>query len=433
MEYIFKNVRIVTLDEQNRVINNGWLAVENGVISAIGEGQPDFTAEQLNGCRVIDGTDKVIMPGLINAHTHIPMTLLRGYADDMPLHEWLFDRIFPAEAKLGDEQIELGSQIGCAELIAGGVTCFADMYKCMPVIARTAAECGIKANVSNGATCFCAEQYDFDADNVTREMKTVLERYHNFDNGRIRLDASIHAEYTSFDAVWQKNVEFAKEHGLGMHIHLSETKKEHDECVKKYGMTPARVFEKAGVFDVRTCAAHCVWITPEDMEILSEHGVSATHNPVSNLKLASGTAPVCAMLNAGINVALGTDGASSNNNLDMFEEIKTAAIVAKNREHDAQALPAETALRMATVYGARALGRQEQCGMLKTGLDADIIMLDFDRPHLLPLHNVISSLCYSAHASDVVMNMCRGKVLYAYGEYKTIDIEKVRYAAKRKF
>ena len=219
--------------------------------------------------------------------------------------------------------------------------------------------------------------------------------------------------------------EYCINEGVRMHIHLSETESEHNSCVEKYGLTPAQLLDCHHVFDVPTTAAHCVWLTEEDRKLLAKRGVSAAHNPISNLKLASGVADVMAMVKDGMNVCLGTDGTASNNNLDLFEEIKAAALLAKEKHHDPTAVSATAALMMATVCGARAQGRDAECGMIKEGMDADLILVDFTRPHLMPCHNVISSLAYSARGGDVCLTMVRGKVLYAGGKFPTIDLSAV--------
>lgn len=235
----------------------------------------------------------------------------------------------------------------------------------------------------------------------------------------------MHGEYTSDYRLWDALSEFAINEKVGMHVHLSETKAEHEQCLERNGLTPAQVLDCHHVFDTRAIAAHCVWVTPEDMRLLAKRGVTAVHCPVSNLKLASGCAPVTEMVKAGMNVALGTDSSASNNNLDLFEEMKAAALMAKVTSGDPKALPVEAVLMMATVCGARAQGREAECGMLKLGMDADLVLLDFTSPHLMPCHNVMSHLVYAASGHDVVMTMVRGQVLYAAGKYPTIDLDSV--------
>ncbi len=310
-------------------------------------------------------------------------------------------------------------------MIASGVTCIADMYMRMGVVARAVLDAGISANLCNGAVYF-GDPAEFspdkcgDCENLTR----LYEDWHNAGNGQILVDASIHAEYTSCAPVWEWAAGFARERGLGMHVHLSETKREHEECIARYGMTPAALFAKHGVFDGRAIAAHCVWTTPEDWAIMAKHGVSCIHNPASNLKLGSGVAPIPAMKKAGVNVALGTDGVSSHNATDFFFDVKLAAILHNGVNRDPLALTAWDALEMATVNGGAALGRKT--GRIAPGYDADLILVDFDAPNLIPCHDVAENLAFSAHGSNVVMNMCRGKVIYKDGEFLTIDIERVK-------
>ena len=291
-------------------------------------------------------------------------------------------------------------------------------------IAEAVAESGIKANIARGATLF-GEDFDFETHPACRELVALKEKWDGYDNGRIRVEASVHGEYTSDYRLWDALSEFAINEKVGMHVHLSETKAEHEQCLERNGLTPAQVLDCHHVFDTRAIAAHCVWVTPEDMRLLAKRGVTAVHCPVSNLKLASGCAPVTEMVKAGMNVALGTDSSASNNNLDLFEEMKAAALMAKVTSGDPKALPVEAVLMMATVCGARAQGREAECGMLKLGMDADLVLLDFTSPHLMPCHNVMSHLVYAASGHDVVMTMVRGQVLYAAGKYPTIDLDSV--------
>jgi 5-methylthioadenosine/S-adenosylhomocysteine deaminase len=299
------------------------------------------------------------------------------------------------------------------------------MYDHVDAIAEAVAESGIKANIARGITLFDDEDFSFDRFPSCQELSAAVQKWHNYDNGRIRMEASVHGEYTSTHKLWDALSEYAINEDLGMQVHLSETQNEHESCKDKYGLTPAQILDCHHVFDVRTAAAHCVWLEPEDLTLLAKRGVSAVHCPSSNLKLGSGIAPVMDMVKAGMNVCLGTDGAASNNNLDLFEEIKTAALIAKGVSHDPTAVAAPAALLMATVCGAKAQGRQLECGQIKLGMDADVIMLDFTRPHLIPCHNVISNLVYSASGHDVVMTMVRGKILYAAGQHRTIDLNAV--------
>lgn len=425
MDLLIKNVTAVTMDDARPVVRNACIGISGGRIVSISEQLP----EELPA-RVIDGRGRLCMPGLVNTHTHVSMTLMRGFADDYDLHTWLFDHVFPTEAKLNEQAVYIGAKLGMAEMLASGTVALTDMYMRIPEVARAAYEMGLYANISNGATCFDEQGYDFDRDPVTQEMRTMLRDWHGLDDGRIRLDVSIHGEYTSFPRLWEANAAFAREHGLNMHIHVSETRSEHEECIGRRGMTPTQALDAAGAFGTRTTVAHGVWLSDEDMALLAARDVTLAHNPVSNLKLGSGIARVARMMQQGLRVSLGTDGVCSNNNHDLFEELKLSAILQKGAEHDATLLPAPQALKMATVNGAYAQGREHELGMLKEGYDASLILLDTDRPGLIPWHDPHSALCYSARGGDVYMTMVRGRVLYENGAFPHVDLERLRAESK---
>ena len=419
MDTLFSNVTVVTMDEELRVLFSAFVGVTEGKISYLSRKAPEEQPKE-----IINGEGMVLMPGLINCHTHLPMSPLRGYADDVDLQTWLNDYIFPREDRLDSRSVKAATLLSIAECLRFGTTSVSEMYYFCDDIAQAVAESGIKANISRAITHF-GEDFDFEKDTRCQEMMELVDKWHNYDNGRIKIEASIHGEYTSHHEVWDAVAEYAINEGLGMHVHLSESKKEHEECKERHGLTPAQVFDCHKVFHAPAIAAHCVWLEPEDMAILAKRKTSAVHCPVSNLKLASGCADVTAMIKAGMNVALGTDSNASNNNLDMFEEIKAATLMAKGKSLDPTALPAQAVLMMATVCGARAQHREAECGMIKVGMDADLIMLDFTQPHLMPCHNVMSHLAYCVSGHDVVMTMVRGKILYAAGKYPTIDLEAV--------
>ena len=416
--------RALLMDEENTLLDPAYVVVEGERIAAVSSTRPQGPFAQ-----EIDCGGNVLMPGLVNAHTHIPMTLMRGYAGGCDLHTWLNDWIFPAEAKLDDRAVRAGADLALAELIAGGVTTIADMYMHTPAIAQAVLAAGISANLSCGGVYFGAPG-DFspatcpDCDH----QRQLTEEFHGAGNGQILVDASIHGEYTSHAPLWEWMARYAADHGLGMHVHLSETKSEHDGCVARHGRTPAALFEQYGIFAVRAIAAHCVWTTPDDWAILARNGVSAVTNPMSNLKLGSGIAPLKGLRQAGVNVALGTDGVSSNNNQDMFEEMKFAAVLHNGVTRDPLALLPQDVLAMATREGAKALGRQT--GRIAPGYVADLILVDFTRPHLTPCHSVMDNLVYAAHGSDVVMNMARGKIIYKDGTFLTLDLEKIQAEVK---
>lgn len=419
MDTLFSNITAVTMDEAMQVLFDCFVGVTDGKISYISKQPPKEKPQQ-----IINGSGMVLMPGLINCHTHVAMTPLRGYADDMELSSWLNDCIFPREDRMDGRTAKAAALLSIAEFLRFGITSFSDMYDHCDEIAQAVAESGIKANIARGTTLW-TDEFDFDTHKGCSELRQLREKWDGYDNGRIKVDAGIHGEYTSRYPLWEAVSGYAIDEKLGMHIHLSETKSEHESCKEKYGLTPAQLLDCHHVFDAPAIAAHCVWLEPEDMQLLAKRHVSAVHCPVSNLKLASGCADVTAMIKAGMNVALGTDGVASNNNGDLFEEIKAAALMAKGKSLDATAMPAQAPLMMATVCGARAQRREKECGMIKLGMDADLIMLDFTQPHLMPCHNVISHLVYAASGHDVIMTMVRGKILYAAGKYMTIDLDAV--------
>ena len=420
MDILITHVSVVTMDENFTVLTDAFLGVTDGKLSHLSKKAPD-AAEKPE--KIIDGTGMVVMPGLINCHTHLPMTILRGVSDDCNLDDWLH-ALWEKEERLDDRAVKASTLLAIAECLRFGVTSVSDMYDHVDAIAEAVAESGIKANLARGTTMLLpADEFDDRTFPACKELREVTRKWNGYDGGRIKIEASIHGEYTSTAPLWDFAARFAQEEGLGMHIHLSETAKEQEGSLERNGLTPAQVLDCHRVFEGRTVAAHCVHLTEEDMTLLGKRKVSAVHCPVSNLKLASGRADVIAMVKHGMNVALGTDSACSNNNLDLFEELKLAALLAKELHGDAAAFTAPAALMMATVCGARAQGREQECGMLKVGMDADLCMLDFTQPHLIPCHDLMSHLVYAASGHDVVLTMVRGKILYAAGKYPTIDRE----------
>ena len=421
---LLHHCRALLMDEAATVLDDAFVVVEGETIASVTPTRPAgaFTQE-------IDCGGNVLMPGLVNAHTHIPMTLMRGYGGGCDLHTWLNDWIFPAEAKLDGRAVRAGAGLALAELIASGVTTIADMYMHTPAIAQAVLAAGISANLSCGGVYFGAPG-DFspaacpDCDH----QRQLTEEFHGAGNGQILVDASIHGEYTSNVPLWQWMADYAQRKGLGMHVHVSETQSEHEGSLTRWGLTPFRILDRYGVWDTRAIAAHCVWTTEDDWAGMAEKGVACVHNPVSNLKLGSGVAWIPAMKAAGVPIALGTDGVSSNNNQDMFEEMKFAAVLHNGVTRDPLALLPRDVLAMATREGAKALGRQT--GRIAPGYVADLILVDFTRPHLTPCHSVMDNLVYAAHGSDVVMNMARGKIIYKDGTFLTLDLEKIQAEVK---
>lgn len=410
---VIKNALVITMTGANDVYNNHSIGIKDGRIAYMGPEVPEAR-------EVIDARGHIVMPGLVNAHAHTAMCVMRGYADDYTLQSWLYEKVFPVEARLTERAIVAGTVLGMAEMISTGTVSFSDMYFCEPAVAKAVRAAGMKANLCN-AVIALGESYDFEKDRAVIETRELIKEYGA--SGDIRADVAIHAEYTSSPVIWQKVSAWAKEYGLITHLHLSETKKEHGEACARHGMSAASAFEKYGVFDTKTLAAHGVWLDENDLKILASHGVSVAHCPVSNLKLGSGIADISAMTRAGVNVCLGTDGACSNNSLDLFEEVKLSALLAKGTSFDPTAVTAYEALKLATVNGARAQGREDS-GTLEVGMAADIIMIDTGKPHLFPIYDPISSVVYSATGSDVELTMVNGRVLYRDGKVHTIDVEK---------
>lgn len=421
---LLHHCRALLMDQKNTLLEGAYVAVEGDKILSVGDQRPQGPFDQEIDCK-----NNVLMPGLVNAHTHIPMTLLRGYGGGCDLQTWLNQWIFPAEAKLDSRAVRAGAGLALAELIAGGVTTIADMYMFTPDIAQTVLEAGISANLSCGGVYFGApDEFGPETCKDCENQRRLTEEWHGAGAGQILVDASIHGEYTSNVPLWQWMADYAQKKGLGMHVHVSETQTEHEASKQRWGKTPFQILDRYGVWDTRAIAAHCVWTTEEDWAAMAKKGVSCVHNPVSNLKLGSGVAWIPAMKKAGVNIALGTDGVSSNNNLDMFEEMKFAAILHNGVTHDPLALLPQDALAMATRDGAAALGRKT--GQIAPGYTADLILVDFDRPSLTPCHSVADNLVYAARGADVVMNMARGNIIYKDGTFLTLDLEKIKAEVK---
>ncbi len=418
---LFKNITIV--DDQFEIKENMYVGTVDDKITYIGTEAPAG-----NFGREYDGKGKLLMSGFVNTHAHSAMSLLRGYGENLSLQDWLNKRIFPFEDKLTGEAAYWGTMLAMAESLRYGIASTTDMYYFAEDMLRAIEESGTKNNYSRSVTCFS------DADLWTlesaAEMKDIYERFHNTADGRIKIDMSIHAEYTSTPKVVKQMAEYTKSIGANMHVHLSETQSEHEGCKEKHGMTPAQYFNSLGLFDTPTTAAHCVWLEPEDYPILKEKGVTVACNPVSNMKLASGVCNVPELLRHGINVGIGTDSVASNNSLNFIEEMKFFAVASKGKFYDPTAVTPADTLRAATLAGAKSQGR-EDCGLLKEGYKADLVVIDISGPHMYPVHDLINNLVYSASGSDVVMTVVDGKVLYESGEYKTIDIEKTLFEADR--
>lgn len=418
MNTLIKNVDIITMDQQNSKYTKGCIAIEGQKIAWVGEevGLPDsFHADE-----IIDGEGKLALPGFINTHTHVAMTLFRGYGNDLPLWEWLTEKIWPLEEKLEDMDAYWLSLLGIAEMLMGGVTTFSDMYMHMEYVARAVEEAGIRAVLSRGLQGWHETSHI-----GLKENRDLYEKWHGQADGRIRVMVGPHAVYTCEPDFLKECKKLADELGVGLHIHLSETRKEVEDCKKEYGKSPVEHLNDLGLLDGHVLAAHCVHLSPEDMDIMKQKDVKVAHCPISNLKLGSGIAPTDELLERGVCVSLGTDGVSSNNNLSMIKEMSFAALLRKGVKEDPTLIPAHTALKMATYFGAKALAWEDQIGSLEVGKQADIVLIDITKPNYQPKLDMESHLVYSAHTGDVDSVWVAGKQLVKDKRLLTIDLERV--------
>ncbi|EGD46328.1 amidohydrolase [Ruminiclostridium papyrosolvens DSM 2782] len=420
-DILIKNAELITNDESKPLITCGYIGIKDGRIAFISDSLP----ENAEAREVIDGRNKIAMPGLVNAHSHSAMTLMRNYADDMALEKWLFDNIFPVEAKLTDKDVHWGTMLGISEMLKSGITAFADMYMFMDEVARAVTETGIKANLCKSPVQFFE---DGQLKRLDKSQGTIdyYNSYHNSADGRIKVFVEIHSVYMFNENTLRNAAQLAKQLNTGIHIHLLETVAEVESSNKDYGMTSIEICRETGVLDVPVMAAHCVHLTDSDLRIMQEKKASVVHNPTSNLKLGSGIARVPDMMDMGINVCLGTDGAASNNNLNMFEEMNLAAILHKGIAMNPQLMKAQDVLKMGTVNGARAIGFDDT-GVLSEGMKADIILVDTDKPHFYPKNDPMAMIVYSAQAADVDTVIVDGSILMKNREFTHIDEEKIKF------
>jgi len=422
MKILIKDVHIITGDTDNMYRGIGNIEIENDIIKYIGE----KSNQDFNPDKIIEGNYSIAMPGLVNAHTHSPMGLMRNAADDLPLERWLNESILPREKKLTKEGIKKGAMLGMAEMIKSGTTTFLDMYLEMEQVTEAVIETGMRANISYGLqTCNRLFQGTEFAAKYCTDFK---KKYEDANKGKIKTSIEVHSVYVCDEELLKANAKLAKEIDSRIHIHLHETKFEVEQSKIKYGLSPIMECLKTGIFDVPVIAAHTVWLENEDLQVLKAFDVTPVHNPSSNLKLASGFARIPDMLKLGIDVGIGTDGAASNNIMDMFEEMRLTSLIHKANTLDATAVNASQTIKMATYNGAKALG-YENLGMLKEKMKADIILVDTSCINNTPLNDAIAAVVYSSRGFDVHTVICNGDILLENKQLTTIDEEKVKYEA----
>ena len=421
MDTLISNVTVVTMNEKMDVLFGAYIGIADGKIAYIGK-----TAPEEQPATIVDGTGMVAMPGLVNCHTHLASTVLRSYVDDVTGAEALTQQL-QKESKMDHRSAKASALLGIAECLRFGITSVSDLYYYPDASAEALSEAGMKGNVALSAYRFIdeSEDFDFETDEQCQELVKVVDKWHGHDNGRIRIDAGIYAEYTSNYKLWEGLAGFASEKGIGMQLHLAETQAECESCMDRTGMGPGELLNCHNVFAVPATAAGCTYLEEFERKLLGKKKVSAVATPLAAYKSGHRSTPILESVKSGMNVALGTGGAIECGNLDMFEVMRFAAMDARRESGDPAALPSSAALMMATVTGAQAQGRSAESGMLQVGMDADIVLVDFSAPHLMPCHNVLNGLVWSAKGGDVAMTMVRGKILYQNGQFPTIDLKEV--------
>lgn len=421
MDTLIANVTAVTMNTKLDVLFGAYIGINEGKIVSVSKYAPKEPPKT-----VIDGTGMVAMPGLINCHTHLASSILRCYTDDFGNKQAL-EELLKKEAKMDSRCAKAAALLSIAECLRFGVTSVSDLYYYPNATAEAVAASGIKANLALSSYRFIDqnEDFDFETDEQCRELVRVKEAWHGYDNGRIKIDVGIYAEYTSNYKLWEALVGYASEQGLGIQLHLAQTPGEVEGCLERTGMNPGELLNCHGMFNVPALAAGCNYLEPFEQKILGRKKVSAVAMPLAAAKNGMECAPILGCVQSGMNVALGTGSTVEAGNLDMFEVMRGASMAVRRSCGDASALPCSAALMMATVCGAQAQGRGKQCGMLQVGMDADIALVDFTAPHLMPCHNVMNALVFAAKGGDVAMTMVRGKILYQNGKFPTIDLSSV--------
>lgn len=418
---LIKNALI--LNPNNFINKPQDILIENDLISEISD---EITDENVD--KIIDAKEKILLPGLVNTHTHLSMTLFRGLADDLSLDEWLNDNIWPVEANLNGYYCYIGALLGAIELIKSGTTTFSDMYFYMEDVAKAVEESGIRAVLSYGMIDFGDEE------KRKAEIEENLQLYrncHNTADGRIKVFFGPHSPYTASEELLKEVRKLADENNIGIHIHVSETQKEIDDVSAEKGLRPFEYLDSIGFLGPDVVCAHSVWLSDNEIEIIKEKDVKISHNPCSNMKLASGIAPVSKLLENDICVAIGTDGASSNNNLDLIEELKTASLLQKVATLDPKVLTSDESLAMGTINGARALGLEDEIGTVEVGKKADLILIDTNSANMVPdSSNLSSNIIYSANGSNVDTTICNGQILMENRKLTTLDEQDIYKKAR---
>ena len=409
------------MNEKSDVLFGAYLGITDGKITYIGK-----TAPKEQPSTIIDGTGMVAMPGLINCHTHLASSILRNFLDDTAKAEAL-EQMLTRQDKMNNRAAKAAAQLAIAECLRFGITSVSDLYYFPEATAEAVAESGIKANLALSSYRFIDqnEEFDFETDEQCRELVRLTDKWHNYDNGRIKIDAGLYAEYISNYPLWEGLADYAAEKGLGLQLHLSETPEEVESCEDRTGLTPAELLSCHRLFRVPVTATTCAHLTAEEQTLLGKAKATAVVTPIASAKQGLASTPILPSVKAGMNVALGTGGAPECGNLDMFEVMRVTALQQRQAGADSSVLPAAAALMMGTVCGATAQGRSNECGMLKEGMDADIVLVDFTAPHLMPCHNIPAGLVFSAKGGDVAMTMVRGKILYQNGRFPTMDMNAV--------
>ncbi len=424
MDILIENADIITGSTDRMYIGKGFIGITDGRISHMGDKPPAFTEKT----KRLDATGMTAMPGLQNAHTHSPMVLLRNYAADKPLEKWLGESILPVEDRMTREHIRAGTVLALAEMIKSGTTAFLDMYFESDVTADEVIKSGMKANISLGL--LTSHRLGEGVDKAKDFCRDFFKKYDGTAGGRLKTSLEVHSVYLYDEKTLRESAGFAAQTGMIVNIHLHETKSEVDDAIAGYGCSPIQICNKYGLLEGRTVAAHAVWMDSTDLEIMKEKNVVPVHNPSSNMYLGSGFAPIPAMLEMGIKPALGTDGAASNNNLDMLVEMRMAALIHKGRKLDASAVNASQVIEMATSTGAKAMGFCDS-GVLCEGAAADLILIRSDTPSNAPVINPLNAVVYSTGGADVDTVIVDGRILMQGRRLTTIDEEKAMFDAQK--